>query len=652
MTASLSAAMVAASLALVLVVGPRWVLHRGPDGAATVEQIPVDIVAGSVLVMVCAEVLVALRLFEWLGLMVTALGVAGCCRWRRARRREAPSALDVMSDQARALLYLLEAASDGGNERVKGGVRRWWREAVRPHRRVRSGAPPPSGLAWRLSLAAVLGGSLVVGSAYALGHVALVPAGNYRQLTAMGELGEGRMFPFGAEPIGVRAALATAAELTPASYEDVVRFAGPLLATAAIGMVCLLVLRATSRRDAALAAATLAAVAAFGRGGAGVEAMVTTSQAEALALVIALGGVALAMQHAASPSRASIRHLALATLGVVLVHPPTLLVLAPALVAAGVVVAVRQRRARRLVQVLLAGSAGALAGALPVLAALVAGAGRAVPGGDPARPVPGRADPLLVASVAGAALTLLLARSAVRAGRPQAMPGIVMAVTSLAWAGLARAGLPAPPAGLPQLPVVLLPIGAGLGLACLRRRALVPASLLAVAGLLAAGVPLRLPDLGWAVTEHDSAARALSRRLAGVTDMSYTVVGSDVSLSRVVGRTWRAELAKFTRQLSVEQAADPGFVLPVASDHILLVAELAPPGVAPGADPAGPGAAARRAEAEDRAATAERADEWMTIYARFHPGVAVVYEDAGVRVWSVRQTGNPAMAERFKLAFR
>lgn len=639
MTATISALVVLASLSLVLLAGPRWVLSRADGGARVSERVPVDVVAGSVLVMVTAEVLVALRLFEWLGLVVAAIAIAACSRWRRTQRQEGPGALDVMSDQARAVLYLLEAASEAGNERVKGAVRRWWDEVLRPGLRLDSRLRPPAGeLAWRLSVLVVLGGSLVAGSAYALRHMALVPSGNYRQLTAMGELGLGRMFPYGAEPIGVRALLATAAELTPASYEDVVRFAGPLLATAAIGMVCVLVLRATGRRDAALVAAAAAALAGFARGSAGIEAMVASSQAEALALVIALGGVGIAMQHAATPGPATVRHLALAALGVVLVHPPGLALLVPAALAAGVTVAIRHRRAGRLLQCVVALAAGAVAGLAPVAVARAAGAGPAtvveafVPAAD-------ASDRLVAASLAGAVLTLLLARRAVRARRPEAMPAIVLAVTALAWLAMAAAG-----AG--DVPLVLLPIGIGLGLACLRRRALVPVALVVLAGLVAPGFPPRLPDLGWAATEHDSGARALSRHLAGVTDMSYTVVGSEVSLSRVVGRTWRAELSDFTSRLSLEQAADPGFVLPVASDHVLLVAETAPPAGS------GPGAEARRADAEARAAVAQRADEWMSIYARYHAGVAVVYEDAGVRVWSVRQTGNPALAERFRLAFR
>jgi hypothetical protein len=643
MTATISALVVLASLTLVLLVGPRWVLSRAGGGAAS-ERVPVDVVAGSVLVMVTAEVLVVLRLFEWLGLVVAATAMAAVSRWQRARRLEGPGVVEVMADQARAALYLLEAASEAGNERVKGAVRRWWGEVLRPGLRLGPKVRPPAGeTAWRMSLFVVLGGSLVAGSAYALRHMALVPSGNYRQLTAMGELGLGRMFPYGAEPIGVRALLATAAELTPASYEDVVRFAGPLLATAAIGMVCVLVLRATGRRDAALVAAAAAALAGFARGSAGIEAMVAAGQAEALALVIALGGVGVAMQFAASADAGSVRHIALAALGVVLVHPPGLVVLAPAVVAAGAAVSVRRRRIVPLLQCLLAGAIGTAAGFAPVVLARAAGAAPAT-ALEGVVPAGAGLDRLAAASLAGAVLAVLLAGKAVRARRPEAVPGVVLAVTVLAWLGLAAATHGR------AVPLVLLPIGIGLGVARLRRRALVPVSLLVLAGILAPGFPPRLPDLRWAATEHDAAARALSSRLAGVTDMSYTVVGSDLSLSRVVGRTWRAELSEFTSRLTLEQAADPGFVLPVASDHLLLVAETVPPGA--GQQGGGPGSEARRAEAETRAAVARRADEWMSVYARYHAGVSVAYEDAHVRVWSVHQTGNPALAERFRLAFR
>lgn len=641
MTVYVSALVVAASLSLVLLVGPRWVLARPAGDVALPDRLPSDLVVGSVLVIITAEVLVILGLFEWLGLIVAAGCLAAVSRCRRARREQLRPAMDVISDQARALLYLLEAASEAGNQRVKQGVRRWWRELIRPVGVLTRFRPPAGELAWRLSLAAVLLGGLVVRGAHAFRHPALVPAGNYEQLTAMAELGEGRMFPYGAEPVGIRAVLASAAELTPASYSDVVRFAGPLLGTAAVAMVCLLVLRATNRRDAALVTAALGAAA-------GITSDASASVvglADALAVLIALGGVAIAMYFAEAPTTARARGLGFAALGVVLVHPAALMVLLPAVMTAAVTAGIRQRRTVPVVQAFLAVGAGAMLGSLPVLAARLAGVGLTVVG-ESAISTVARTSPLVLMSLAGTALASVLVIGALRAGRSEGVRSAVLILSSVSWVAMQVDGRPAFVGDVP-VPASLLAVGVGLGVACFRRWALVPLSGLALAALVVPVAVAGLPDFRHEVVEHDSAARAVSRRLAGVTDMSYTVVGSRVSLARVAGRTWRGELDAFSSMLSLEQAADPGFALPVPSDNVLLVTETWPL-------PAGEGARAtgRAAEVAAQNALAHRVDAWMTVYARYHPGTSLLLEDTGVRVWYVKQVGDPELAERFRLVFR
>ena len=646
MTAALSVLMAAASLSIVLVVGPRWVV--GADRSAGLsETLPRDVVVGSAFVMVTAGTLVALQLFEWLSLIIVSVGLAALWRARRARRHEGAPAMEVLSDQARAVLYLLEAASEAGNQPVKQAVRRWWHEALRPRLQLASKVRPIGrDLAWWVSAVAVLAGGFVARSLYALGHVALVPAENYEQLTAMGQLRQGRMFPFGAEPVGARVVLASAAELTPASYEDVVRFGGPLLATASVALICMLVLRATNRRGAALAAAVLAAAdPVVGLSSAGGPVVAPTA-AGALGLLVALGGVAIAMEFARSRSWRPVRQVALAALAVVLVHPASLVVMAPAVLASGAIVAVHQRRAAPLAQLVFAAGVGAFAGWLPVLLAQATGV-TAAQAGEGAMPGHPALVTLVVMSLAGAVLALALAGRGLRSGRVEPAPAFVLAGTAVAWLVIPHADLPIAFLRHQELPGVLLAAGVGLGVAYLRRSALVFVSVAALASLAVTGFQTRLPNLEDGVTEDEAAARALAGHLAGVTDMSYTVIGSGPSLSRVVGRTWRADLEAFTRLLSLEQAADPGFVLPVPSDDLLLVAQTSPP-----APTSGPRAAARRAAAAAEGAIARQADEWMTVYARYHPGASIVFEDHGVRIWSVRHTGDRALAERFKLAFR
>lgn len=616
------------ALVIVLVLVPRRVFPR-LDGVMPLEQLAIDIVLSATAISVAALVFASVQLFQTMTfVLLSSLGV--WIRWHH-RGGTIRASLETLATKGRAMLYIFEAGSRDGNAEVKAAVRSWMRSIVRHMLPVAPSAD--RALRWMLisPLFAVVAVPTIISLLHPFSHAALFPASAYDTVGRMGELGIGRLFTGSFDAPGLAGVLAVADKLGPANATDLVRFGGPLLLVPALLFVYAIALRVTANPGIGFAAVGLAAIGTLrpelipGIAPSG-------TVAASLAAPLVLAALLLAMGYASSAAGFRAWTMAAATLAVMLVDPSYAVVPVVASFALIFPAGVRRRGGWAAVRPLCLTLGAVVLGAMPYVVA----ASFEV---DVAVSMPTFAPTFSVLSLIA----------------------VIGAVSILVRPMTSGAAIPPP----------LLPFAASVLAACVVGEA---AFLLAVAPLLAVAVAVSAKrrsqvDAGWlvrsvsigvalcvvmvvvfqpgapppaAASEHDSAAAALGRVLKGETDLTYSVIGPPTWTERVVGSAYRVDLAEFSRRLSLVDASDPGFALPVPSRRALVLSEKQAFSTSFGGHPYD--------EPTARKALMQRVERWLETYAKFHEGAEIVYEDDMIRVWSLDQPRDAALSERFGMA--
>jgi len=617
----------ALALVLVLVVIPRRVFPRMPD-ALPLEQLAADLVWAVAAVTATAVVLVPVGMFQTLCYLLLAVG-GMWIRWNR-RGGTLRAEIEKAAVRGRAGLYLLEAASRDGNDEVKRAVKTWLRKLVVSM--VPSTPRADRALRWMLisPLFAIVTATTIVSLLHPFRHAGLFPASAYDTLAHMGELGFGRLFDAAGNAPGLSAVLATAAKLGPASNDDVIRFAGPLLLVPTLMLVYGIALRVSANPGMSYAAVALTAFASLRPELLpGIELPGTV--AASVATPVALASVLLAMGYAASPTTSRATTLAAAGLATVLLDPSFIVIPVVAAAAAAWAASLRGRRAWIAARPLCFSIVATIVGFAPY-------AMLAVIRGSVAVPLPSIAITTGVLTVVSGLAAIVVFVRAVDGRIPAADVVIPFAAVVLVGCVVGQAAflLCAGP---------LLAVNAVRG----RRRPQVTAQWLtrsvawgaaACLALLVVVQPGTPPPA--AASEHESAAVTLDRILDRGTAFTYTVVGPPTWTSRVVGTAYRVDLAEFAWRLSTVDAIDPGFSLPVPSKRVLVLTEKEAFPTTFGGHPYDDPAA--------RAQLMADVESWLETYAQFHSDATIVYEDDSITVWSIEQARDAALSERFGIA--
>ncbi|MBI4260865.1 MAG: hypothetical protein HY658_09905 [Actinobacteria bacterium] len=666
--AVLSAAGVAAALVLVYGIVPRLVFPPPRFARDPFDRILIDLVRMTALAIALVHVLVGLRLLQTLGLVLvlTAIGLYTRIRagWAWPRRRiPAPDRI------AKAVLIVSEAASTQGNLEVKRLLRERLRGSLRritsPMRRDLFAQ-----LGLVLPLLAVLAGSLVIRLAYPVTHEVVPTPDSYVHLSWTKHLQMGEMFVDGVYPRGMHAFLTTAAKLTGASTESLIRFAGPLLNTFFVLVIYLLILRATRNAGAALIGAALVGLLGTLRlVGLSPPRQIGTLPQE-FAVLMASIGILMALEYAARPERARLYMVGMAAFVVAISHPLGPLVLGAGLATVGPFAAVTGRGMGATLRLWWAGIAGTLVGTayIPLGIAVVGSLERNPVSLNPfgqatqdliSYRLPLDQNPIAALAVLGALAALLHGLWQIRTNRGR---GVAIAATSsfvLVVVALSTAGRevlhPWWVKRWDEMTSVFLPVGIGLGLATLLaalsfRRPLrrVGASVALATAIVGATVVALPPRVVAAArpTEYESAAVALDRIIASHERYEFAVVGTPEWHTHVLLHGYHVHLTSFADLIPARRAVDPAFDIPIPSRWVYFLTEKVPFGYRPGVPAPG---VERYQEPEARLLLMQTVSGWLETYARYHDDLRVWYEDDVIRIWVLDREPNANYTDRVAL---
>lgn len=658
-------------LVAVLVGLPRLLFEPPRHATGALDRLAIDVLRMSAYLIVVAHVLAAIGLLEWTALVLVGLVTVYVARVRR-RGWGYPEVVAAGSQVVQLALYLLEAVSPQGNPAVRKGVRTWWRTCLWP--RLRPHPPSPATrrqLLLLLPLGLVLIGSFAQRIAFPVSHTALVPSDQYVHLAWAKNMASGAMFSDGIYPYGLHALIAVIAKIVPISNYELIRFAGPYFNTLLVLVLYVLVLRTTRNAGAALFGAAVVGLVGtrYEFGLSGFRQVATLP--EEVSLLFAALGVLMALEYAARPSRARLLAVALGGFAAAMTH---VMGAAVFLLAGACIGAVQLATQHRPVGLKLWGASlgSFVAGHGYLLLGLLMGrrlygAVRNLnPLGDDAHLV--AVPPVVtrsffgVAAVVGAALALAAGVARLRRHRGSTEGALLAGLgLFLLTALLIEASYDRfldrwyadrwSEVVAPLFPVALA-VGVGvLGLGYLRSRqhavrtmaATVGAGAVACLALFVAMPPHFLAPKALAI-EYESAAAVMSQIITANEKLSYTVVGTPEWHNRVLGRGFHVQLIDFADGLTIDEAVDPAFDLPIPTKRVFVLTEKRPFAMT-GTRPSDDVVATRYRDVTARQRLMETVENWMTTYATFHSGASVFYEDGDIRVWSVEHPENAAYAQ-------
>jgi hypothetical protein len=209
-----------------------------------------------------------------------------------------------------------------------------------------------------------------------------------------------------------------------------------------------------------------------------------------------------------------------------------------------------------------------------------------------------------------------------------------------------------------ELVVPLVPIGLALGLAPLallwsRIRPMARATVNVATGAvlsigLIAAMPPKIAAPQELRIEFEISARVLGRIMKENPRLEYTVVGPPEWYQRVLGAGYHVQLIDFADRLTMEDAADAGWQVPIGTERIFVYTEkqIFRYRIVQTAD----GVVGDRYQRyAGRKELMEEVTRWMETYARFHSDVSVYYEDDQIRVWLIEHPADARLAKRYDL---
>ncbi|MBI4260082.1 MAG: hypothetical protein HY658_05905 [Actinobacteria bacterium] len=663
------------ALAGVYLLLPRLVLAPPRTARGALDRLLIDVIRVTALLIAVAHVLVPLQLFQWTGLL---MAFGACAFWFKLR----PAGWTLAGMQGRweqateALLYLSEAGSRDGNDRVKQKVRLWWRLVVLRRLRPRlptSGTALAAGLLVPLLL--VIAASLVIRLAYPLQNAAFVPSDNYVHLAWTKFLSLGDLFHDGIYPRGMHSVLAVTSTLMPVTSFELARFAGPLMNTFFVLLVYVMTLRATRHAGAALVAAAVVGILGIRPEVGLADYRQIGTLPQEFAVLMAVAGLFMAAEYVARPSRDRLIYVGLAAFSTSMSHPLAAGLVIVGAGAIGVTAAIRSGRAVKALRMWAFCAAGVVVGNLYVVFGLLFG-NRIYGGVTDLNPVASEdthraagsfspmidQSPLAMAALVGAVIGLAYGIHRLRRGHRDgglaaALSAFLLLAIAVEWSGDAILH-PWYAERWEELVVALIPLGIGLGLAPLaelwarrppltRAAAHVSVGVAMAAGLVVA-LPPTIPHPSILGVEYEASARALGRLMKETPRLTYTVVGPPEWFDRVLGSGYHLQLIDFADQLDLSQASDPGFHLPIGTRRIFVLDEKNP-FVYRIYRTAGGVIGARYQDLEARGELMRTVDEWIRTYSRFHDGVSIYYEDDDIIIWQIKHWPSPKYAERYEL---
>jgi hypothetical protein len=212
-----------------------------------------------------------------------------------------------------------------------------------------------------------------------------------------------------------------------------------------------------------------------------------------------------------------------------------------------------------------------------------------------------------------------------------------------------------------ELVVPLVPIGLALGLAPLallwrRFRPMIRATVNVATGAvlsigLIAAMPPKIAAPEELRVEFEISARILGTIMKENNRLEYTVVGPPEWYQRVLGAGYHVQLIDFADRLTLGDASDPGWQVPVGTERIFVYTEkqIFRYRIVQTAD----GIVGDRYQRyAGRKELMEEVNRWMETYARFHSDVSVYYEDDQIRVWLIEHPADSLLAKRYDLVGR
>ena len=668
------AVQVALGLGFVYGVLPRVLFGRPSYATGVADRLLIDVTRMTALMIAAVHVMVPLRIFQWTGLLI-AITVWALVRLRRDGWNHA-RILAVWERFTRVVLYLVEAGSREGNNRVKSAVSTWLRTHVVARLRPRFERRTFIALVALLPLVAVLGATLVMRLNYPLTNAAFAASDSYVHLTWTKEIAFGNLFADGVYPRGMHSVLAVVATLTPAKSFDVVRFAGPMFNTFVVFVVFAIASRATRNYVAALVAATVAGVLALRPeiGMSGLRQVGTLPQE--FAMLFGLVCVWMVALYVVRPHRGRLFVVALAGFCVAMTHPLGSGLVAIAAVAGGGAALLRSRRLGPPLRIGLAASVGTVIGFAYVPFALQP-ARRYAPVNqvnpiEVARNDPGVVQPVGVESLMATNGFLRLAIAGFAVGLIYALWLLVrkdtrgpITFTASAF-GVLCVGLQVIGGDVlkgwyhvrwTELILPVLPLGFAFVLAPLRGLwsfaskpgrivAASTAAATAVAVLVVAMPPV-LPAPKDSQIEYEDAARAIGTIIRSNERRTFTVVGPPAAYNHVLGAGYHVHLTDVVDRIRPEDAYDPGFTFPIPTAHLYVFTEKE--AFAFGARAKIKGEIRRYYDLESRQLLMDTVEGWMRVYARYHKGAEVVHETENLRVWKVTQEPPIEYAKRYAI---
>lgn len=145
--------------------------------------------------------------------------------------------------------------------------------------------------------------------------------------------------------------------------------------------------------------------------------------------------------------------------------------------------------------------------------------------------------------------------------------------------------------------------------------------------------------------EYDAAASGYLTIAQQFPRLDWTLVAPTEQLQEASGNGWHYDLLKFVRTFNLKQAADPGFTVPIPTNHIFFFIERKPFGAGRLTDDAD--AAKELApmgndpysqyyiDVGQRTILEAKAYKWMKTYLQHHAGVSVFYEDSNLIIYHI-----------------
>ncbi len=145
--------------------------------------------------------------------------------------------------------------------------------------------------------------------------------------------------------------------------------------------------------------------------------------------------------------------------------------------------------------------------------------------------------------------------------------------------------------------------------------------------------------------EYNAAAQGYLRIKAELPVMNWTIIGPSEQYQQVVGIGWHYDLLRFIQDFTMEDARNPGFQLPIPTNHILLFIEkrslldqtpVEHVDIGRELEPEGPDPYKQYYRSpEQRALLEAKAWHWIEAYRQSHSGVSIFYEDEQLRIYHI-----------------